>query len=372
MGKKNVLSVFGARPDTIKMCPLVLALGRDEGVHSLVCVTAQHREMVDQVMAAFGVKPDYDLDIMRHQQTLTDITNRVLTGMRGVLEAAKPDIVLVHGDTTTCFAAALAAFYAGVTVGHVEAGLRTETIDSPFPEELNRRLVGRIAKLHFAPTQRAADNLAAEGITTGVYMTGNTEIDALRYTVRKEYAFDAEALHGLDFGRNIVVVTAHRRENHGERLENILTAVRILSETHPDARFVFPVHPNPAVREKARAMLGGKPGILLTEPLAVFDMHNLIARSSLVLTDSGGLQEDAPALGAPVLVLRTETERPEVIEAGTAVLAGVETDNIVRLANTLLSDKSARAAMVKSGSPFGDGYASERIVRAIKDHFIKE
>lgn len=367
MRKTKVLSVFGTRPDAVKMCPLSRALSSDPRTESIVCVTGQHREMLHQVLSLFHITPDYDLDIMRPGQTLTDITTRVLAGMQPVLAAASPDIVLVHGDTTTCFAAALAAFYARVPVAHVEAGLRTETIDSPFPEELNRRLTARIARMHFAPTERAVQNLLAEGITQNVYLTGNTVIDALRYTVREDHAFACKALAPLDFGRRVVLVTAHRRENWGEPLDNILEAVLALSRLHPDAQFVFPVHLNPTVRERVQGALAEKPGILLTDPLDVFDLHNLMARAYLVLTDSGGLQEEAPALGAPVLVLRTETERPEAIESGTALLAGVQTDTIVTLANRLLTDASAHAAMRKAASPYGDGHASEKIIDCIVD-----
>lgn len=365
MQKIKVLSVFGTRPDAVKMCPLVLALSADDRFESLCCVTAQHREMLDRVLGIFGIIPDFDLDIMKPGQSLAEVTSRVLHGMEQVLGACRPDLVLVHGDTTTCFAASLAAFYARVPVGHVEAGLRTQTIDSPFPEELNRRLTGRIAALHFAPTERAVRNLAAEGIASSVYLTGNTVIDAMRYTVRANAPFQSEALSALDPSRRIVLVTAHRRENWGTPLDAILSAVRVLSEKHKGAQFVFPVHPNPAVRERVFAALSNVPGVLLTPALDVCDMHTLLSRAALVLTDSGGLQEEAPALGVPVVVLRTETERPEAIESGVAVLAGVKQEAIVRIADTLLSDEAAHAAMRKAVSPFGDGHACERIADAI-------
>ncbi len=361
----RVLAVFGTRPEAIKMCPLVKALEHTQGIERLVCATGQHREMLHQAMGLFSVAPDYNLDIMQPGQTLADITARVLTGMTDVLADARPDIVLVHGDTTTSFVAALAAFYARIPVGHVEAGLRTETIDSPFPEELNRRLTARIAALHFAPTQRAAENLMREGVLQGVIVTGNTVLDALRYTVKPDYQFHAEALQALPTDGRLALVTAHRRENLGAPMESICRAVLSLADRFPDVRFVFPVHPNPAVRETVYTLLKDHPRILLTEPLDVTDMHNLLARAYLVLTDSGGLQEEAPALGAPVVVLRTETERPEAVESGNAVLAGVAQQDIERIAGQLFADADAHSAMQKAASPYGDGYASEKIVQAM-------
>ena len=369
MQKIQVMSVFGTRPEAIKMCPLVKALEADDAIESIVCATGQHREMLQQAMAMFDVKADVNLDIMQPGQTLAGITARVLEGMAQTLMAQKPDIVLVHGDTTTSFAAGLAAFYAQTPVGHVEAGLRTDTINSPFPEELNRRLTGRIAKLHFAPTERAVQNLAREGVLEHVWMTGNTAIDALRYTVEPGYAFHEPALQGLDATKRLVLLTSHRRENWGKPLEDICAAVLTLCSTYPDIQVVYPVHPNPIVRDVVHARLGGHPQILLIDPLDVRDMHNLMARAYLVLTDSGGLQEEAPALGAPVIVLRTETERPEAVESGTAVLAGVKREDIERIASHLLSDDAAHDAMRKQVSPYGDGHASERIVAAIKGYF---
>ena len=364
----KVMAVFGTRPEAIKMCPLVKALQREPRVSCSVCVTGQHREMLRQVMALFGVTADVDLDIMRAGQTLSGVTARVLEGLEKVFAAERPDLVLVHGDTTTSFAASLAAFYAQIPVGHVEAGLRTETIHSPFPEELNRRLTGRIAALHFAPTALAAENLLREGIAQGVFVTGNTVIDALRYTVREDYMFHEKSLSGLPKEGRIALVTAHRRENWGKPLQDICGAVLALADMFPDVTFVFPAHPNPTVRDTVCAVLGGHSRVCITEPLDVMDMHNLMARSYLVLTDSGGLQEEAPALGAPVVVLRTETERPEAIEGGTAILAGVERGAIVDAARGLFDDPALHAAMRGAASPYGDGYASEKIVRHILSH----
>lgn len=369
MRRIKVLSVFGTRPEAIKMCPLVKVLKADARVQSAVCATGQHREMLRQAMDLFDVKADYDLDIMRVGQTLEDVTARVLLGVSDVLKEARPDIVLVHGDTTTSFAAALAAFYAHVPVGHVEAGLRTDTIASPFPEELNRRLTGRIAEMHFAPTARNAQNLARESTTKGVFVTGNTAIDALRYTVADPYAFHSKALEGLDVSGRVLLVTAHRRENWGRGLESICEAVQTVVDRFKDLTAILPVHPNPAVAQTVRGMLSSHPRIRLTEPLDVTDMHNLIARSYLVLTDSGGLQEEAPALGAPVVVLRSETERPEAVESGTAVLAGTDRDEIIRIASGLLTDRTAYERMKKAVSPYGDGHASEKILSHLLSYF---
>lgn len=360
--KLTVLSVFGTRPEAIKMCPLVQAIGRDGRLRSLVCVTAQHRQMLDQVLDIFGVQPEYDLNLMKAGQTLTSITSGVLEGMAEVLAQAKPDIVLVHGDTTTSFAAALAAFYAQIPVGHVEAGLRSFNKLSPYPEEMNRLLTGRIADLHFAPTAQNAAHLRAEGITNGIHVTGNTVIDALYAVVRDGYVFKATTLRALPLeGRRTILLTAHRRENIGQPMRNIFSAVRMLADQHPDVQFVYPVHPNPAVMNPARELLGNHPRIHLTDPLDVEDMHNLMARCYLVLTDSGGLQEEAPALGKPVLVMRTETERPEAVEMGTVRIVGVETEDILREANLLLDDAEAYNHMSHAVNPYGDGHASERI-----------
>lgn len=342
MNKIKVMTVFGTRPEAIKMAPLVHALEQNENTESIVCVTAQHREMLDQVLDIFDIKPDYDLNIMQPRQTLATITEKSLHGLDEVLEKAQPDIVLVHGDTSTTFAGALAAFYHKVPVGHVEAGLRTYDKYSPFPEEMNRKLTGQIATLHFAPTPRNRDNLAKEGITDGVFVMGNTVVDAIHMTVKPDFEFRDEQLKTLDFENNrVVLVTAHRRENYGEPMENICRAIAELSEAYPDVHFVYPVHLSPYVRETAEKFLGGNNRIHLIHPLAVDEMHNLMARCYLIMTDSGGLQEEAPSLGKPVLVLRRETERPEAIEAGTVKLAGVEQANIVKLARELFDDKDA-------------------------------
>ena len=369
MAEIRVLSVFGTRPEAIKMSPLALELARREHIDPQVCVTAQHREMLDGVLSVFGVAPDYDLDIMRPGQTLADITSRVLSGLGGVFESARPDLVLVHGDTTTTFAAALAAFYAKIPCGHVEAGLRTFDRWSPYPEEMNRRLAGQLCTLHFAPTARNAENLRREGVEGGVFVTGNTVIDALAYTARGE-GFSSPQLRALDFSvRRVIALTCHRRENYGRPMENIFAAVREIAERHPEVLIVYPVHLSPAVRECASRLLGGVANIALIEPLDAVDMHRLMARSYLVMTDSGGIQEEAPALGKPVLVLRRETERPEAVEAGTVALAGTETADIVRLAETLLADGAAYARMAHAVNPYGDGHACRRIADAIEYSF---
>ena len=369
MADIRVLSVFGTRPEAIKMSPLALELARREHIDPQVCVTAQHREMLDGVLSVFGVAPDYDLDIMRPGQTLADITSRVLSGLGGVFESARPDLVLVHGDTTTTFAAALAAFYAKIPCGHVEAGLRTFDRWSPYPEEMNRRLAGQLCTLHFAPTARNAENLRREGVEGGVFVTGNTVIDALAYTARGE-GFSSPQLRALDFsGRRVIALTCHRRENYGRPMENIFAAVREIAERHPEVLIVYPVHLSPAVRECAGRLLGGVANIALIEPLDAVDMHRLMARSYLVMTDSGGIKEEAPALGKPVLVLRRETERPEAVEAGTVALAGTETADIVRLAETLLADGAAYARMAHAVNPYGDGHACRRIADAIEYSF---
>ena len=366
--KLKVMSVFGTRPEAIKMCPLVKELQRTEGVESLVCLTGQHRQMLDQVTEIFGVQADFDLNIMRPRQTLTTITTDILSGMGSVLEKAAPDIVLVHGDTTTSFAAALAAFYRQITVGHVEAGLRTYNRYSPFPEEMNRSLTGRLATFHFAPTAKNAENLKNEGVRENVFVTGNTVIDAFRTTVREDYRFKAESLRDFDprAGRTILM-TAHRRENLGEPLEHICRAVRALTERFPDVQVVYPVHLNPAVRDTVFGILGDTQRVSLIDPLDVEDMHNLMARSYMVMTDSGGLQEEAPSCGVPVLVLRTETERPEAVEAGTVKVVGVDAEDILREASALLTDRRQYEAMAHAVNPYGDGHASERIARCLTE-----
>ena len=366
MKKIRVLSVFGTRPDAVKMCPLVLALQRDERMESLVCVTAQHREMLDQVLDRFGVRPDYDLNIMKPRQTLTTITQSILEKLEPVLTEAKPDIVLVHGDTTTSFVAALCAFYQKIPVGHVEAGLRTGDRYSPYPEEMNRRLTGRLATLHFAPTELNRRNLEAEGITEGVTVTGNTVIDSMKYTVRPDYAFEDETLRGIDFSKEkYVLLTAHRRENLGKPMENICRAVIRLIEANPELHIIWPVHLNPAVRETVYHFLKDMPRVTLLEPTNVMDTHNLMSKCAFVMTDSGGIQEEATAVGVPTLVLRTETERPEGVETGILRLVGVEEDVIVETAGKLLSDPAFYASMAGAQNPYGDGFASERIIDAI-------
>ena len=365
----KVMSVFGTRPEAIKMAPLVLELQRHEEIESLVCITAQHREMLDSVMEQFGLQADYDLDIMSKGQDLTDITMRVLDKMRGVLREAKPDVVLVHGDTTTTFAGALAAFYEKIPVGHVEAGLRTFDRWSPFPEEMNRSLVGRIATLHFAPTASNEGNLKREAVSGSLYVTGNTVIDAMAYTVRGEQ-FTSPELNAIDFaGKRLIALTCHRRENYGEPMAQIFTAVAALAKRNPDVLIVYPVHLSPVVRDAAQQYLDGIENIHLIEPLDAMDMHRLMAKSFFVMTDSGGIQEEAPALGKPVLVLRRETERPEAVEAGTVKLAGTETDAILSLAQELLDSQEAYDAMAKAVNPYGDGHACPRIAQAILHHF---
>lgn len=360
----RVLSVFGTRPEAIKMCPLIKVMAASEQVRSIVCLTGQHREMLDQVIDIFGTPIDYHLDIMRPSQTLTTITTDILDKMGLVLAESRPDVVLVHGDTTTSFAAALAAFYQKIPVGHVEAGLRTYNRYSPYPEEMNRTLTGRLATYHFAPTRQNAENLAREGIRENVYITGNTVIDAFQTTVRQGYRYKNETLRGLrlDQGRTILM-TAHRRENLGQPLENICRAVRRIAADFPDTRVIYPVHLNPAVRKTVYSLLDGQERVYLLEPLDVEDMHNLMAASYLVLTDSGGLQEEAPSCGVPVLVLRTETERPEAVEAGTVKVAGVNEEDIYDSTKELLLNKEAYHAMAHAVNPYGDGHASERIVR---------
>ena len=370
MNKIKVMSVFGTRPEAIKMAPLVRALQASESIESIVCLTGQHREMLDSVMDIFHLKGDYDLNIMEKRQTLSTITTKTLLGMEQVLEEAKPDLVLVHGDTSTTFAGALAAFYHQVKVGHVEAGLRTWDKYSPFPEEMNRTLVGDIADLHFSPTRANAENLRREAIMGEIFITGNTAIDAMQYTVRGDYTFTTELLNHLDFvHRRVIAVTCHRRENYGKPMQDIMHAILEVVERHPDVEVVYPVHLSPVVRECAFPILGGHDRIHLIDPIDVEEMHNLIARCAFVMTDSGGLQEEAPALGKPVLVMRRETERPEAVAAGTAKLAGVETDVIVSMANELLDSPEAYAKMAKAVNPYGDGHACARITQAIEWYF---
>jgi len=368
MSKLKVISVFGTRPEAIKMAPLALELNKNPDIESLICVTAQHRQMLDSVMDSFGLKADYDLDIMGKNQTLTDVTTRVLQGLGQVFAESKPDVVLVHGDTTTTFSAALAAFYAKIPVGHVEAGLRTYDKYSPFPEEMNRCLVGRIAEMHFAPTAKNAENLRKEAVTGSIFVTGNTVIDAMKYTVGNGADFVSDELKAIDFNKRVIAMTCHRRENYGEPMQNIFTAVKDVADKFPDVQVVYPVHLSPVVREAAYGILGQTPNVSLIEPLDAMDMHKLMSRSYMVMTDSGGIQEEAPSLGKPVLVLRKETERPEAVAAGTVKLCGVEHDNIFNDACTLLTDSAAYDKMAKAVNPYGDGNACPRIAQAILYH----
>ena len=370
MKKLRIMSVFGTRPEAIKMAPLVKELASREEIESLCCVTAQHRQMLDSVMKVFDLRADCDLDIMTPRQTLSSITSKCLTGMDGAIERLKPDMILVHGDTSTTFAGALSAFYHQVPVGHVEAGLRTYDKYSPFPEEMNRRLVTTIADLYFCPTKNNRDNLLKEGIEKGIFITGNTVIDALRTTVRSDYVFATQKLNELDYAnRKVILVTCHRRENYGEPMRNIMLALRQIAEQNEDVELVYPVHLSPVVREAVDAYLRGAPRVHLIEPLPADEMHNIMARCYMVLTDSGGLQEEAPALGKPVLVMRRETERPEAVEAGTVKLCGVVQDDIVTMAERLIRDRNAYEKMAHAVNPYGDGKACARIADAIEWHF---
>ena len=373
MDKIKVMSVFGTRPEAIKMAPLVKELEKTPEIESIVCVTAQHREMLDQVLEIFNLHPKYDLNIMQARQTLAGITTRALTGLEEVMGKEKPDIVLVHGDTSTTFAGALAAYYNQIKVGHVEAGLRTYDKYQPFPEEMNRQLTGTLTDLHFAPTPLAKEHLLKENISEdGIFITGNTVIDALAHTIEDEYTFTVDELNKIDFqNKRIIAMTAHRRENLGEPLENICHAVKRLVEEYPDVEVVYAVHKNPAVVEPVHRILGGNDRIHLTDPLDLKDMHNLMCRSFFVMTDSGGLQEEVPSMGKPVLVLRNVTERPEGVEAGTLKLAGTDEETIYTMAKELLDNKAEYEKMAQAKNPFGDGQASRRIVASILYAFGK-
>ncbi|MEH7458217.1 UDP-N-acetylglucosamine 2-epimerase (non-hydrolyzing) [Bacillus pseudomycoides] len=367
----KVMTIFGTRPEAIKMAPLVLELQKhSEKIEPIVTVTAQHRQMLDQVLNIFGITPDFDLNIMKDRQTLIDITTRGLEGLDKVMKEAKPHIVLVHGDTTTTFIASLAAFYNQIPVGHVEAGLRTWDKYSPYPEEMNRQLTGVMADLHFSPTTKSATNLQKENKDEArIFVTGNTAIDALKTTVKETYSHPVLEKLGND---RLILMTAHRRENLGEPMRNMFRAIKRLVDKHEDVQVVYPVHMNPVVRETANEILGDHNRIHLIEPLDVIDFHNVAARSYLMLTDSGGVQEEAPSLGVPVLVLRDTTERPEGIEAGTLKLAGTDEETIFTLADELLSNKEAHDKMAQASNPYGDGRASERIVEAILQYFNKK
>ena len=369
MEKVKVMSIFGTRPEAIKMAPLVKQLEKNSEIESTVCVTAQHREMLDQVLETFNIKPDYDLNIMKQGQTLSEITSRVLQGLESVMKEVKPDIVLVHGDTTTTFAAALAAFYNQIDIGHVEAGLRTDNKYSPYPEEMNRQMVDRMTDMFFAPTNLSKQNLLRENVDESkIYVTGNTAIDAMATTVRNDY-YHPE-LDWLENGERLILVTAHRRENLGDPMRHIFSAIRRLVDNYPDVKVIYPIHLNPKVRDVAHEIFDGCNRVKLIEPLEVFDFHNFINKCYMIMSDSGGVQEEAPSLGKPVLVLRDTTERPEGIDAGTLKLVGTNEENIYEEASKLLSSQEEYEKMSKAANPYGDGHASERIVEAIRKRYL--
>ena len=369
----KVMTIFGTRPEAIKMAPVVKALEAADDMESIVTVTAQHREMLDQVLHLFSITPDYDLNIMSQGQTLYDVTCKALLGLQGVLKEAKPDVVLVHGDTTTTFVGALAAFYEGIPVGHVEAGLRTGNIYSPFPEEMNRKLTGAIGTYHFAPTSTSESNLLKENINPAhLYVTGNTVIDALQTTVQTDYTFKEELLNQIDYINNkVILVTTHRRENLGDPMRNVYEAIRDIINEQEDVEVIFPMHRNPKVRNIVQDVLGHMDRVHLIEPLEYEPFANLMARTYLIMTDSGGIQEEAPSLGKPVLVLRDTTERPEAVEAGTVKLVGTDKESVYRTATELIVNKEAYLAMSNAVNPYGDGLASERIVQALRHEFFE-
>ncbi len=373
MEKIKVLSIFGTRPEAIKMAPIIKEMEKCEHISQEVCVTAQHREMLDQVLDIFNITPNYDLNIMTKNQTLTDITINALKGLEDILEKSKPDIILVHGDTTTTFVGSLAAFYKKIKIGHVEAGLRTYNKYEPFPEEMNRKLTGAMTDLHFAPTILSKENLLKENVCEkDIFVTGNTSVDCVKTTVDKNYIFSCNTLNNIDYtNKKVITITAHRRENLGKPLENICSAILQLVENNKDVEVVYAVHFNPLVREVANRILGNNDRIHLIDPLNMKDMHNLIDRSYMVMTDSGGLQEEVPSLKKPVLVLRNVTERPEGLEAGVLKLAGTKQDTIISLATELLNNKNTYNSMINAKNPFGDGFASKRIVNAILYYFDK-
>lgn len=369
----KVMTIFGTRPEAIKMAPVVKALEAADDMESIVTVTAQHREMLDQVLHLFSITPDYDLNIMSQGQTLYDVTCKALLGLQGVLKEAKPDVVLVHGDTTTTFVGALAAFYEGIPVGHVEAGLRTGNIYSPFPEEMNRKLTGAIGTYHFAPTSTSESNLLKENINPAhLYVTGNTVIDALQTTVQTDYTFKEELLNQIDYINNkVILVTTHRRENLGDPMRNVYEAIRDIINEQEDVEVIFPMHRNPKVRNIVQDVLGHMDRVHLIEPLEYEPFANLMARTYLIMTDSGGIQEEAPSLGKPVLVLRDTTERPEAVEAGTVKLVGTDKESVYRTATELLVNETAYLAMSNAVNPYGDGLASDRIVQALRHEFFE-
>ncbi len=362
---KTVMLVFGTRPEAIKMCPLVNELKTRKNLNAVVCVTGQHRQMLDQVLEAFNVIPDYDLSIMKEKQSLFDITTNILNGIARVLDEVNPDVVLVHGDTSTTFVTALACFYKRIAVGHVEAGLRTYDIYSPYPEEFNRQAVGIVAKYHFSPTELSKSNLLKEGKNPdNIYITGNTAIDALKTTVREDYTHP-ELEWAAD--SRLIIITAHRRENLGEPMHHMFRAIRRIMEEHPDVKAIYPIHMNPVVREAAAKELGSCKRIHIIEPLEVLDFHNFLARSYMILTDSGGIQEEAPSLGKPVLVMRDTTERPEGIAAGTLKLVGTDEQKIYDSFKLLLENGGAYEAMAKASNPYGDGFACKRIADILEE-----
>ena len=369
MKKIKVMSIFGTRPEAIKMAPLVKELEKRKEIESIVCVTAQHREMLDQVLETFKIKPDYDLNIMKQGQTLADITTRALTGLEKVIKEVEPDIVLVHGDTTTTFAGALAAFYNQVAIGHVEAGLRTYDKYSPYPEEMNRQMVDCMTDMYFAPTNLSKENLLKQNIEEGkIYITGNTAIDAMKFTINKDYKSEIFDWIGND---RMILLTAHRRENLGEPMRHIFKGIKRVVDEVKDVKVVYPIHLNPKVREVANEVFGDSDRIKLIEPLEVFDFHNFQSKSFIILTDSGGIQEEAPSLGKPVLVLRDTTERPEGIDAGTLKLVGTDEEKVYEETMKLLNDKNEYKKMSNASNPYGDGHASERIADAIIKKFKK-
>lgn len=373
MDKIKILTIFGTRPEAIKMAPLVKELEKRGEIESKVCVTAQHREMLDQVLELFEIKPDFDLDIMKTRQSLTGITNRILEGLEELFAKEKPDMILVHGDTTTTFSSGLAAFYQQIRVGHVEAGLRTFDKYFPFPEEMNRKLTGALADLHFSPTPGSKNNLLREGINEeDIYITGNTVIDAMAHTVEDDYVFETEELNKIDFkNKKVIMVTAHRRENWGEGIDNICEALGNIVDNNEDVELVYLVHLNPVVKDVVHAKLGNKERVHLLSPLDTKETHNLMNKCFMVMTDSGGLQEEAPHLGKPVLVLRGVTERPEAVEAGTVKLVGTNVEVIVNEANALINDEAYYNKISKAVNPYGDGKASERIADAILKYYGK-
>ena len=371
MEKKKIITIFGTRPEAIKMAPLVKELETREGIESKVCVTAQHREMLDQVLELFDITPDFDLNIMKSKQTLTGITNKVLEGLEEVFIQEKPDMILVHGDTTTTFSGALAAFYQQIKVGHVEAGLRTFDKYFPFPEEMNRKLTGALADLHFAPTKGSKANLLREGINEeDIFITGNTVIDAMLHTIKDNYKFENDLLNNIDFkNKKVIMITAHRRENWGQGIENICDALNKIVEENNDGELVYLVHLNPVVKDVVTKKLGNKDRIHLLSPLDTNETHNLMNKCFMVMTDSGGLQEEAPHLGKPVLVLRDVTERPEAVEYGTVKLVGTDIEKIVNEANLLIRNEDEYLKMSKAANPYGDGLASKRIADIIENYF---